>query len=335
MAPSPIECLPVELLQPIFIDSDYNVALLQASSRIGARLSSDYVYNATCAHYLDGVLEDRRAQSAAQTYIFASKWMTWAFLQSSVIRIYERNGCLCGLTADTGCFDAQWPPNFENATEMVFSRSHLPRIAFIRGRLPKKLLHGPWTPDKTQFLQFLLWITSMTVDWSDSEARQIAIEGRQQAIRESNLDAVALFNHNRRLGKVATLPLVRYAVIEGGCNRSIVYDTMSIASMGDSRLLWDCDELDKWCEDRIAARDPKGAWLKTKLEELRTPSRPGKEWQDDGIGYKRLFGGEFNSDAGNYDGGVDDQLVVKNRKWNQVSHYLPSYRGCCSRESRE
>jgi hypothetical protein len=92
MLVSGIESLPVELLQPIFFQSGYNVALLQASDRIGARLSSDYVYNATCNHYLNGIHDDRIGQTAAQTYIFAAKWMTWTYFKSWVTRTYQSSG---------------------------------------------------------------------------------------------------------------------------------------------------------------------------------------------------------------------------------------------------
>jgi hypothetical protein len=326
MTASPIELLPVELLQPIFFASDYNIALLQASPRISARLSSDYVYGPVCDHYLIDVLDNRDQQTQAQTYIVASKWMTWTYVKSWILRAFEAQGCLCGMTPNEGCFDAQWPPNFENATDMVFSRSHLPRLAFIKGRIPRKLLHGPWNSEKVQFLRFLLWITSMTVDWRDQEVRQKAIDGRHQAILERNLEAVELFNHNRRLGKVATLSTVRFAVIEGGCDRSIVYDTMFTAQMWGSGISWECAELDQWCEQRMKNGDPKGLWLKTKLQELRAPSRVGKIYQGEGLGYKRLPGGELDQTAGDYDGGANDQLVVTENKWNQVSYSFSLFR---------
>jgi hypothetical protein len=308
-----IEKLPVELLQPIFFSSGHNIALLQASDRIAARLSSDYVYHATCCRYLKDVLDDRIIQTAAQTYIFARRWMTWAFFKSWIVRAYASSGCLCGLTPDQGCFDAQWPPNFENATEMVFSRSHLPRLAFVKARIPRKLLRGPWTLDKVQFLQFLLWITSMSVDWQDMDVRKTAIAGRLQAIKERNVEAVELFNHNRRLGKVADLSLVRFAVLECGCNRSIVYDLLFTATMWGTVTLWDCAELDTWCQERIKANDPKGKWLDIKLKELRIHRPPGKIY---------LPGNRLDSKAGDYDGSADDQLVVKQHKWNQVSNHL-------------
>jgi hypothetical protein len=168
-----IERLPTEILQPIFALSGYNLALIQASQILGTRLSSEYVYNGACDHFLTGACDDYIMRSTSQSSIFASKWMTWTFLKRWILKTFESSGCLCGRTPDEGCFDAQWPPNFENATSMVFSRSHLPRLAFIHCRLPKKLLAGPWTSDKVQFLRFLLWITSMTVDWRDPESHRL------------------------------------------------------------------------------------------------------------------------------------------------------------------
>ncbi|KAF2026463.1 hypothetical protein EK21DRAFT_74083 [Setomelanomma holmii] len=320
MSATSIEKLPVELLQPIFFASGYNTALLLASPRISVRLSSEYVYGPVCDYHLTNVSNDRARQLESQTLIFASRWMTWSYFKSWIMRAFASKGCLCGMTPDEGCFDAQWPPNFEDGTQMVFSRSHLPRLAFVKARIPRKLLQGSWTSDKVQFLRFLLWLTSMTIDWRKAEVREAAINGRHQAILEHNLEAVELFNHNRRLGKVASLSTVRFAVIEGDCNRSIVYDAMYTAQMWGSGISWECAELDQWCEGRTKTGDPKGLWLKTKLVELRAPSRVGNIYQDEGLGYRCLPGGELDQCAGDYEGGADDRLVVKQHKWHQVSY---------------
>lgn len=316
-----IEKLPVELLQPIFLASGHNVALLQASPRIAVRLSSNYVYKSTCIYYLTGVIGSRSAQSAAQTYIFASRWMTWEFFKAWIVEVFEHKGCLCGLSEEEGCIDGQWPPNFEDATKMMFSRSHLPRLAFTKGRIPKKLLQGPWTLEKVQFLRFLLWVTGMSVDWSDPEARQAAINGRRQAMLEKNLEAVELFNHNRRLGKVASVSTVRFAVLEADCDRSIVYDTLFTANMWGTRgRSWDCEELDKWCKDRIKKGDPKGTWLKTKLEELReVSSRLSATGQEGALREGDATESVLNPITGDYDGGAGDRLVVNKLEWNKVS----------------
>lgn len=322
MSLSAIEHLPVEILQPIFFLSDYNLALTKASHHLGARLSSGYVYNAVCSRYLpESMLGHRIVQTALQSYIFATKWMTWTFFKSWIVKHYSPIGCLCGATERGGCFDAQWPPNFENATRMVFSRSHLPQLAFIKARLPKKLLNGPWTADKVQFLQFLLWTTSMTVDWSDAETREIAIKGRLQAMRERNLDAVVLFNHNRRLGRGADLSLIRFAVEHCDCDRSIVYDTVLTAKFWNRAISEEEPaELDKWCEERISIGDPKGQWLRTKLMEVMLPNRPGQDLH--GLRERRVSKAtRLNREAGDYDGGPQDRLIVNQHKWYQVSEF--------------
>ncbi|KAF1939255.1 hypothetical protein EJ02DRAFT_259668 [Clathrospora elynae] len=320
MGLAPIERLPVELLQPIFIASGHNVALLKASQNLAARLSSKRIYHSACDYHLIEVRGMRAEQSAAQTYIFTSKWMTWEFFKSWILRRFGPKGCLCGLTPDKGCFDAQWPPNFEDATKMVFSRSHLPRLAFVTGRIPKKLLRGPWNQEKVEFLRFLLWITSMTVDWAEAEAHQTAIEGRKQAMLEKNLEAAELFNHNRRLGKTANLETVRFAVMEAECDRSIVYDTLLVANMwatnGSARH---CAKLHGWCEARTAEGDPKGQWLRTKLKESRIFRSQREADDEDGPGYSSDRDLELDPETRDYDDGSGDHLTVNNLEWNKVS----------------
>lgn len=320
MGIAPIENLPVEILQPIFFASGFNVALLRASDRIALQLSSEYVYNSTCDHYLTSVFGNRVQQSAVQTSIFASRWMTWAFFKSWIIRRFGPKGCLCDASPDEGCFDAQWPPDFEDTTTMVFSRSHLPRLAFVKGRIPKKLLQGPWTQDKIQFLRFILWITSMTVDWRDPETRQLAINGRRQAISERNLEAVELFNHNYRLGKAADLSTLRFAVLGAGCDRSIVYDILAAANMWGKRgFSWDCVELDQWCKDRNKEGDPKGQWLRTKLDEGLAIRNHGQIGEGERSLSTSAIDGKLDPMTGDYDGGIGDRLVVNNLQWNKVS----------------
>ncbi|KAL6711392.1 hypothetical protein ACN47E_004326 [Coniothyrium glycines] len=297
-----IEQLPVELLQSIFISADHNLALLKASPYIAARLSSEYVYKSTVDRYFSGI-PNFLADAEAQTYLFASKWMTWAYFKCWVLRAFEAHGCLC---ASKECFDPQWPPDFEDATTMVFSRSHLPKLSFIRCRLPIKLLHGPWTQDKVQYLRFLLWTTSMSVDWRSEAAALAALRGRRDAMTEQNLEAVELFNHNRRLGRGASLSTIQFAVMKAGCNRSIVYDTMLAANLWGG-IRGSCKELDDWACERTKAGDPKGQWVQTKLKELRDYNC--HDYQD----------GKLNSTSGDYDGGADDRLIVHKLEWNEVS----------------
>jgi hypothetical protein len=323
MVLAPIESLPTELLQPIFTAADHDVALVKASPYIAARLSSEYIYHLTCDYYLNEVHDNRVEQSAAQTLIFASKWMTWAFFQSWILRRFGPNGCLCDQTQDKGCFDAQWPPNFDDATKMVFSRSHLPRLAFVKARIPKKLLCGPWTQDKIEFLRFLLWITSMSVD---PEALQAAVEERKQATLERNLEAVELFNHNRRLGRAADLDTVRFAVIEAGCDRSVVYDTLLAANLWNtSRKSRHSSELHGWCEAKTAHGDPRGAWLQKKLEESHIFRNAKEAEEADERTQGRIRSGVLDPSTGNYNGGPDDCLTVHQLEWNKVCSHLCTF----------
>jgi hypothetical protein len=315
-----IERLPVELLQPIFASSNYNLALVQASATLGARLSSEYVYNNTCDYYLKDQCDDFSVRSVAQTAIFSSKWMTWSFFKSWIARTYGTKGCLCGLTPEEGCFDAQWPPNFEDATSMVFSRSHLPRLAFVSCRLPKKLFSGLWTVDKVQFLRFLLWTTSMTVDWQDPETHQIVLCGRRQAFLDNNLGAVELFNHNRRLGRPPTLETVRFAVAHAGCDRSIVYDTLRNAYRWSSSIeAWDYSALHQWCDQRIWDNDVRGVWLQGILQSLRHSERGS---YDKSMDRDALFSKIVDAAAEAYSDDFGGQLIRNELPWNKVSYHF-------------
>ncbi|KAA8621489.1 hypothetical protein PtrSN002B_010991 [Pyrenophora tritici-repentis] len=323
MVLSPIERLPLELLQPIFVAAELNIALPKASPYIATRLSSEYIYHSTCDFFLTEVRGKRIEQSAAQTQIFATKWLTWSFFKSWILRRFGPRGCLCDCTTDEGCFDAQWPPDFEDATRMVFSRSHLPRLAFVKGRIPRKLLRAPWNQEKTEFLRFLLWITSMSVDWNDPETLRVATDGRKQAMLDGNLAAVELFNHNRRLGQAADLETVRFAVMEAGCDRSVVYDTLLAANMwslpGIDRY---SIELYEWCDSRALKGDPKGTWLRKKLEESAVLCDRNTADEKDYRTSVLIKSVSLNPETEAYDGGPDDQLCINDLEWNKVRKHF-------------
>jgi hypothetical protein len=190
-------------------------------------------------------------------------------------------------------------------------------------RIPMKLLCGPWTQDKIEFLRFLLWITSMSVDWHDSETSQAAVEGRRRAILERNLEAVELFNHNRRLGRAADLEAVYFAVTAAGCDRSIVYDTLLAASLWNTHGKFrHSAELHGWCEARIAEGDPKGTWLQKKLEESRILSNEKEAEQENERNHNRIGRENLDPDTGAYEAGPEDGLIVHQLAWNKVCLHI-------------
>ena len=57
-------------------------------------------------------------------------------------------------------------------------------------RIPSKLLHGPWTQEKCDFLELLLR-SKASVDWVNTTSGEIASEGLTEAIEEGNARAIA------------------------------------------------------------------------------------------------------------------------------------------------
>ena len=54
--------------------------------------------------------------------------------------------------------------------------------------IPEKLLHGPWTQEKGNFLMDLLCVYA-NIDWINSTSGEVASKGLEDAIREDNLHA--------------------------------------------------------------------------------------------------------------------------------------------------
>jgi hypothetical protein len=119
----------------------------------------------------------------------------------------------------------------------------------------------------------------MSVDWADKNAVRVAVQGKRDAIMERNLDAVQIFSRARRLGRAPNLELVKFAVLEAGCDRSIVLNLMVAAREWGHRR-WNDIELDAWVSRQEENGEPKGKWLRIKLEELRSGRYPDAKTGD-------------------------------------------------------
>ena len=162
----------------------------------------------------------------------------------------------------------------------------------------------------------------MTVDWMDPETAQVAIDGRKQAMLDRNLEAVELFNHNRRLGRPADLEMVLFAVMHAGCDRSIVYDTLLAANMWYGQKTARCSaELNKWCKYRIANGDPKGRWLQKKLWESCILDHRGDAETREHI---RQY---LDPTTEAYEGGPEDMFTTHKLHWNEVCSSFSSLVG--------
>lgn len=262
---SPLELLPRELIQEIFRLS-LNINLPIASPVIADKLATKYCYILLCQSYL---LRDIRYEGGlkyTQSWIFERRWMTWEFFQDFIAYICNGNvnkrvsfTTLKYTVAETNDQRCIWGKDVDNRM-----------IRLLSCKIPKKLIHGPWTKSKIDFLRFLVTCTAMKVDWADRNTRVLISEGKRQAITEKSYEAVELFCNSRILGRAPSISHVKFAVKEAGCDRTIVYTLMTSARKWGHRR-WVDVELDAWVNEARKRNDPKGDWLALKLNELRIP----------------------------------------------------------------
>ncbi len=98
---------------------------------------------------------------------------------------------------------------FDNVPQYVWSssaeRSQWRVFCGVNGcRIPGKLLHGPWTAEKCNFLEMVIR-GNATVDWVGTTSGEIAEVGLTQALREGNTRATRLLVTRAGWGDPRTL----------------------------------------------------------------------------------------------------------------------------------
>ena len=291
---APLEELPLELVQNIFFLADMDPNLPRASTILSRSLSERFVlckYSERAFQLQTSAsrwelnrlrMMDKQKQEA----LFAMRWMTWDFF-SGYLSWREHRPSKDPLSViEPSVFQFG---SVVGAQLLADGEGRRPAwLPCIVCSIPQKLLKGPFTDDKLQFLRCLLSTSAASVDWADYHSVQLSAMAKRQAILDRNLDAVHLFSRVRRLAKAPNLGLVKLAVLEGGCERSIVLELMTTARAWGHRR-WEDVELDAWIARERAKGNPKARWLGLKLFELRR-------------------GGYANPNSGDYDG---DKLVVK------------------------
>lgn len=206
--------------------------------------------------------------------------MDWGFFEWYIRKITEE-GRGCGCAADGTCCKGvgrcKDPARWERARFLVRSEEGegnnglLPHLSCW---IPDKLLRAPFTEDNLAFLTCLLKVSKMSVNWASRESVNLTTLAKHTAVRTKNLPFVQLFSRTRRLCRAPNLGLVKYAVMEAGCERSIVFELMSAARQWGCRR-WQDEELDERCKAEEGEGNLKGAWVRMKLGELR-----GGGWPD-------------------------------------------------------
>jgi hypothetical protein len=219
--------LPQELLELIFLDS-MNISLPRASPLLGRKLSSravtmEYTMR-TFFHTVDHKTNyrDRKKTSdpILQSELLASRFFTWDFFLKYVDRSHDAMVSLRGKAWEkTGIevpgvrqFDGLWP----------FKFTTIPYLAFAEGfQVPEKLLHGPWDESKVNLLYVLVSLNG-NIDWEGSTAGETAKQGIMEAIADGNERAVAALSTLLGVPKQIDTGLLRYAVLDCGCNINVM-----------------------------------------------------------------------------------------------------------------
>ena len=154
-------------------------------------------------------------------------------------------------------------------------------------RIPDKLLHGPWSDERCEFLELLLR-GGASVDWVGSTSGEVANDGLLQALDERNAWAVGILllgRHPRTrnldhfyryipalngVGVTATTEHLRIAVLQRGCPKDVVTLLMEASK---STIDPSDPVVNQWAYDCHLRGEEIGTWL---LSELR---RYEKSWK--------------------------------------------------------
>jgi hypothetical protein len=222
-----LQGLPQELLEIIFLYS-MNIALPRSSSTLGRKLSSHAItmeFTMRCFfHTVDHRTNHRdrlkKSDPTVQSELLACRFFTWDFFLKYVDRAHGAMVKLRGKAWEkTGVevpgvkeFDGLWP----------FQFTKIPYLSFADGfHVPEKLLHGPWTKDKASLLYVLVSLNG-EIDWEGSLSGEMAKSGMKEAIRVGNEHAVAALAVLLGVPKAITTDMLRYAVMECGCNINLL-----------------------------------------------------------------------------------------------------------------
>lgn len=201
--------------------------------------------------------------------ILQCKWMSWHIFKTAVRELQSRTAK--ERIVPEGERNYVVALNFDNPHEQgQLDYLHLqPSV-----QIPKKLLQGPWTQEKVEFLYYLIW-SNVSVDWERSSRGEIATSGLQQAVEERNSKAVASLL-SQPIGVVPTGSMVRSAVIDHGCDETIVFHLLNAAlraqilSRAEARMLTDFTFRDpslwSWAGRMRNNGNRKGAWLTAALK---------------------------------------------------------------------
>ena len=261
---SKLEQLPTEVLQTIF-EFSVNLDLPLVSPRLASQLASKHLYHSLTSIVLDRDFEhggwaNENIQPAMR--LMNSRFFSWSFFRSWLHEECERRNLQSEWEKAYGPDGDERRPREKE--EWIWYKLH-PSACLPP---PVKLLRGPFTQDKTQFLNFLL--CSLREDTQGLYPFYIerAREGLQQAVSAGCADALHCF---WGLDLWPDTDLLRAAVMDSGCDKNVVCSLVNREMYHRKSGSTDTNLLDpalwSWAEKAQANGNNKGRWLKELLRD--------------------------------------------------------------------
>lgn len=205
-----------------------NPSLPQSSPSLGVKLSSRAVkLEFTMRAFFHTVdhrtfARDRRKVSnpTLQSQLLRSRFFTYDFFLAYVQRAHDAMIKLRGKAWEKTGVEVKGVKEFEGLWPFQFMK--VPYLSVAEGFfVPEKLLHGPFTTNKTALL-YVLTALNGEIDWKGSLAGETAKAGMRDAIREGNERAVAALAVLLGVPGAITTEMLRLAVVECGCDVNIM-----------------------------------------------------------------------------------------------------------------
>jgi hypothetical protein len=279
---SALEQLPTEMIQAIFVQSG-NLGLPMSSPNLTAQLSGRQLQWELTCNALSHVVRQPGQNTASATpdelanasRLLNSRFMTWKIFKTWLD--HESDVRNLNINEPRVRDDELWKSRYAQIWVALEPSA--------RFSLPAKVVRGPWTAERIAFLKVFALYANACSTPLDGIVAEVAYEGLGQAVESQCLEVIKLF---RTLQVNPDQEILRKAIIEGGCDKSMVLYLLqwfvtnimrwNIAHGATSNATKpEIDFLDPmlwaWIEKAKAAREPKGEWLTEVLKHLSTASR--------------------------------------------------------------
>ncbi|KAL8707999.1 MAG: hypothetical protein Q9220_007079 [cf. Caloplaca sp. 1 TL-2023] len=148
-------------------------------------------------------------------------------------------------------------------------------------QIPSKVLHGPWTRTKIEFLDALMNARA-SLGWESSSNGEEAERSLKEAIVHTNLPLLNVLSQTSHHLNASmkdgdpecdskiqlTQEHLRLAIFEGGCKKAVVQTILRSRRCGSLRL--DAPDIVEWAVDKKAAGDSRGDWLLLEVDRWET-----------------------------------------------------------------